>query len=266
MSGLPIDFDLAWNSIPAFLKGAMMTIMLTSLALILGAILAMPITAARMSAWRIYSWPAAAFVIFFRGSPVLILLYVVYYGFGQIKSLRDGPLWMLFGSAFSCAVIGLTLNHTAYLVEIARGSLMAVPAGLVEACNSLGLSRRDAMIWIRLPLALRYGLKAYQNEVIIFMKGTAVVSVVTVTDLMAVANEIFEVTYDPLTPMLSAAVFYWVLVNATRHVFNWLNQYLNRHNRSRQPATTEPKVASIAGVGFQDRAVPVALKLNDGDR
>lgn len=230
MSGLPIDVTLAWNSIPALLKGATTTVALTLTVMVLSPVLAAPLTLARMSRRRVFSWPAAAFVVFFRGAPVLILLYLVYYGFGQIQWLREGPLWIVFGSAFSCAVIGLTLNHTAYLIEIARGSLRAVPAGLVEAGNSLGLTPRETMIWIRMPLAFRYGLKAYQNEVIMFTKGTAVVSVVTVTDLTAVANEIFEVTYDPLTPMVSAAVMYWVLINLMRMGFDNLERYLNRHN------------------------------------
>lgn len=270
----PIDFALAWNSLPALLKGATTTLLLTVVVMALSLVLAVPVTWARMSPRRIYSAPAAAFVIFFRGAPVLILLYLVYYGFGQIESLRNGPLWLLFGSAFSCAVIGLTLNHTAYLVEIARGSLLAVPAGLVEAANSLGLTPREAMIWIRLPLAFRYGLKAYQNEVIMFTKGTAVVSVITVTDLTAVAHEIFEITYDPLTPMLAAAVMYWVLIHAMRIGFDRLERYLNRHTQALEPAPAATIVLAIepsparrpAGTDFSKRSVPVSVDRAVGDR
>ena len=268
MSGLPIDPILAWNSLPALLKGLTTTLSLTIVVMVLSLALAVPVTWARMSPRRFLSWSAAMFVVFFRGAPVLILLYLVYYGFGQIESLREGPLWLLFGSAFSCAVIGLTLNHTAYLVEIARGSLLAVPSGLVEASNSLGLTPRETMVWIRLPLALRYGLKAYQNEVIMFAKGTAVVSVITVTDLTAQANEIFEVTYDPMTPMITAAMLYWAMINVMRIGFARLECYLNRHNEPREasPTAVIATVAAAAQAGFAERPVAVRAESGRGER
>ena len=232
MNALPFDAALAWQILPKLLVGLQTTLLLTAIVMVLGLVFSVPIALARMSTNRPVSWIAGMFVVFFRGAPLLIVLYLVYYGFGQIKLLREGPLWFLFASAFSCAVIGLTLNHTAFLVEVVRGGLMAVPAGIVEASDSLGLTRRETFFFIKLPLALRYGLNAYQNEVIMFTKGTAVVSVITVTDLTAVANGIFSETYDPVTPMVMAAVIYWVLINAMRVGFTALEHYLNRHNRA----------------------------------
>lgn len=229
MSAFPFDVALALKSLPEFLKGLWVTLSLTLIVLVTGLALAVPMGLARMSQNRFVSGAAGAFVVFFRGAPLLILLYLVYYGLGQITTNKASLLWLIFGSAFSCAVIGLTLNHAAYMTEIVRGSLESVPAGLVEASQSLGLTPRETFVWIRLPLALRIGLKAYQNEVIMFIKGTAVVSVVTVTDITAVANGIFETTYDPLTPMLTAAAFYWALVNVVRLVFDALNRWMSRH-------------------------------------
>lgn len=254
MSALPIDLALAWSSLPALMRGLMVTALLTGIVLVLGLALAIPLTLARMSPRRLLAWSAAAFVIFFRGAPLLILLYLVYYGFGQISALRDGPLWIIFGSAFACAAIGLTLNHAAYMVEILRGSLLAVPAGLVEASAALGLTPRETFTWIRFPLAMRYGLKAYQNEVVMFTKGTAVVSVITVIDLTAAANEVFEITYDPFTPILTAAALYWALINLIRVGFRALERYLNRHHiadeKIRESAAVPAgKVASGAAHG-----------------
>lgn len=223
------DTALAWSSLPAMLHGLLTTIAIAGLVLIFGWLLAIPLTLARMSGRRILSLPAAAFVIFFRGSPTLILLYLVYFGLAQIGAVRNGPLWIIFGNAFCCAVIGLSLNHTAYLIEILRGGLLAVPAGLSEASAALGISPRQGFTRIRLPLALRYGLKAYQNEVLMFTKGTAVVSVITVMDLTANANEVFYQTYDPITPLVTAAIFYWLLVNLLRVGFRVLDGRLNRH-------------------------------------
>lgn len=230
MSALPIDPALAWESLPALLKGLMTTVALSSLSLLLGLVLAFPVCFARMSRNRALAAPAAMFVVFFRGAPVLILLYLIYNGLAQIDSVRNGPLWVIFGSGFACAVIALTLNHAAYMTEVLRGSLLAVPGGLVEASAALGVSRRDAFLWVRLPLAMRYGVKAYQNEVISFVKGTAVVSVATVTDLAAVANEIFDNTYDPFTPILTAAALYWCVINLIRVGFGAWERWLLRHN------------------------------------
>lgn len=256
MSAFPFDVALAIKSLPAFTKGLWMTLSLTGIVLVTGLALSIPLGLARMSRWRMVSGAAGLFVIFFRGAPLLILLYLVYYGFGQLATNKNGILWFFFGSAFSCAVIGLTLNHAAYMTEIVRGSLEAVPAGLVEASQSLGLTPRETFVWIQLPLALRIGLKAYQNEVIMFTKGTAVVSVVTVTDITAVANEVFETTYDPLTPMVTAAVFYWVLINVIRLVFDLLDRRMSRHlvpAAAAKPAPPISRAANAARVSAPSR-------------
>lgn len=149
------DPVLAWTCMPRMLHGMLTTVTLTVLTLVLGLAVAIPITLARMSRRRLFSLPAAAFVMFFRGTPALILLYLVYYGLAQLPSIHDGPLWLIFVNAFACAVIGLTLNHASYLVEILRGGLDAVPADLTEASAALGISLRQTFIWIRFPLALR---------------------------------------------------------------------------------------------------------------
>jgi His/Glu/Gln/Arg/opine family amino acid ABC transporter permease subunit len=230
MSGLPIDLALAWDSLPDMWRGLVTTFWVCLLPLIFGLALAFPVCFARMSPNPFVNGPAKIFVVFFRGAPVLILLYLIYNGLAQIPAIRNGPLWFVFGSGFACAVIGLTLNHAAYMVEILRGSLLAVPPGLVEASRALGISRRDIFIWVRMPVAIRYGVKAYQNEIIGFIKGTSIVSVVTVTDLTAVANEIFENTYDPFTPILTAAFLYWCLINVIRIIFGAWERRLERHH------------------------------------
>ncbi|BDA82722.1 amino acid ABC transporter permease [Aureimonas sp. SA4125] len=244
MNALVIDFDLVQDSFPAMLDGLWNTMLVTAIVIALGLVFSVPLTLARMSTRRVLAWPAAFFVMFFRGAPLLILLYLVYYGFGQIQSLREGPFWFIFGSAFACAVIGLTLNHLAFMVDVVRGSLQAVPVGLSEASSALGISPRDTFRQIQLPLAMRYGIKAYQNEIVMLTKGTAVIGVITIVDLTAVANEVFEMTYDPFTPMLTVAAFYWVLINVIRFGFRRLEIRLNRHHaaedarRNQKPAKT----------------------------
>lgn len=231
MNALPINLALAYESMPALLRGLMMTALITFTSLGCGLVLAFPVCFARMSERAWVSRLAQLFIVFFRGAPVLILLYLVYYGFGQIEALRNGPLWLLFGSAFGCTIVAFSLNHAAFMAEVLRGALLAVPSGIVEASQALGISPRNVFLYVRMPLAMRYGLKAYQNEVVSFIKGTAVVSVVTITDLTAVANGIFEQTYDPFTPILCAAALYWALVNVVRLGFRLWGDYLDRHNR-----------------------------------
>ncbi|MBS7540320.1 ABC transporter permease [Ancylobacter lacus] len=249
MNALPVDLALAWDSLPALLRGLQVTVLITALPLVFGLALAFPLCFARMSPRRWLALPAELFVVFFRGAPVLILLYLVYYGFGQIKALREGPLWVLFGSAFGCAILAFSLNHAAYMVEVLRGSLNAVPHGIVEASEALGISRRNVFIWVKMPLAIRYGLKAYQNEVVSFTKGTAIVSVVTITDLTAVANSIFEQTYDPFTPILCAAALYWAFVNVLRIGFDLWGRWLDRHNAVPPQEQAQQRAAVAASAG-----------------
>ena len=258
MSGLPIDPYLAWINLPAMGRGLLINILMTFLTLGIGLFTSLLVTLARMSKNRVLSAVAGLYVVFFRGVPLLILLYLVYYGLGQIEGVREGPLWLIFGSAFSCAVICLVLNHTAFMVEVVRGALEAVPAGLIEASKALGISPRHVFFRIRLPLAMRYGLKAYQNEVVMFAKGTAVVGTITVVDLTAVANGIFEETYDPFTPILTAAALYWVFVNTVRIGFYRLDQHLNRHlitDEKQRRSVVVPKKAETS------RPSPVAISI-----
>ena len=226
---MKFDPALALRSLPDMLHGLLVTIALAASVVALGLLIAIPLALARNSRHRVLAWSAATYVIVFRGTPAMILLFFVYFGFGQVFGARDGFLGALFSNAFLCAVLGFTLNHSSYVTEIMRGGLLAVPKGLVEAAAALGIEPRDVFLRIRLPLAIRYGLKAYQNEVILFTKATAVVSVITVVDLTSVANNIFYDTYDPFTPLLTAAAFYWVLVNLLRIGLARFDAWLNAH-------------------------------------
>jgi arginine/ornithine transport system permease protein len=260
MSGLPIDVHLAWTSLPAMGRGLLINILLTFITLGIGLFTSLLVTLARMSKNRVMSGLAGVYVVFFRGAPLLILLYLVYYGFGQIAGVREGPLWLIFGSAFSCAIIGLVLNHTAFMVEVVRGALEAVPAGLIEASKALGITPRQTFLRIRLPLAMRYGLKAYQNEVVMFAKGTAVVSTITVNDLTSVANGIFETTYDPFTPILTAAALYWIFVNTIRIGFARIDRYLNSHLIADEKQRREGGVRSNVASAMRSSSVAAETK------
>lgn len=226
---MTFDLALAIENMPALIQGAWMSLLVTVTVMAVGAPLGLLVCFARMSRNRLLAGFGLAYVAVCRGAPSLILLYLIYNGLAQVGFVRDGWLWLLFQHAFFCVVIAFALNHSGYITEILRGGLEAVPPGLVEAGAALGLSPRQVLWKIRLPIAIRFGLKAYQNEALLFMKSTAAVSAVTLTDLTAAANEIFYLTYDPFTPLLTAGAIYLVINYVMRGGFALLAWRLNRH-------------------------------------
>jgi His/Glu/Gln/Arg/opine family amino acid ABC transporter permease subunit len=223
------DPALAWSILPQLLRGAAMTVMLTVPIVALGACVALPIALAALSHRRMARLFAATYVVIFRGTPSLILLYLIYSGLGHIEAVRDSVFWIVLSKAYPCAVIGFVLVHSAYVVEILRGGLNSVPHGLIEAGEALGLSPRELLWNVRLPVALRYALRSYQNEILIIIKSTAAVSAITVVDLMAAANEVFYLTYDPFTPFIAAGILYWIIINLVRGGFDIADRRYNAH-------------------------------------
>lgn len=222
------DPVLAWQSMPTLLAGTATTFAVLLPVLVLGLLLALPVALMRLERGGKAVF-AASYIAFFRGVPSLVLLYLVYSGLPQLSIVRDTFLWTVFSSAYFCAWVGLTLTHSGYMAEIIRGGLAAVPAGVIEAATALGLSRRQALFRLRLPMAARYVLKAYQNELLIMVKSTSAVSAITLVDLTAAANTVFDYTYDPFTPLITAAAIYWCIVNVMRIGFTMADRKLNRH-------------------------------------
>jgi len=222
------DIALAWQSLPTLLSGTVTTLVVLLPVLVLGLAMSIPIALARLEHGP-GSWLAAAYIVFFRGVPSIVLLYLIYSGLPQFSAIRDTSLWVLFSNAYFCAWVGLTLTHSGYMAEIVRGGLAAVPPGTIEAAQALGLGRMQILFKLRLPMAARYALRAYQNELLIMVKSTSAVSAITLVDLTAAANTVFDYTYDPFTPLVTAAGIYWIIINAMRYAFNVADSRLNRH-------------------------------------
>lgn len=219
------DIALAWSTLPRLLNGAAVSLAVLLPVLILGLMIAVPLALRRASSQR--RWLTAIYIGFFRGVPSLVLLYAIYNGLPQLAGIRNGPLWLVFSNAYFCAVIGLSLTHSAYVAEILRAGFQAVPKGIIEAGTALGM-RPHVIFWkIRWPIALRYALRSYQNEILIMVKSTAAVGAITLIELNAAANEVFEFTYDPFTPLLTAAAIYWTIINTIRFGFDMAERYLN---------------------------------------
>lgn len=207
-----MELDRLWAELPALLQGLLVTLELTALTLLIGLILALPVALARVARRPALRWLAAGFVFFFRGPPVLALLFLLYYGAPQLAFVRDSWLWLLVENGFTCAVVAFSLNSAAYVAEILANALRAVPQGEREAGLAAGFPPLLLYRRIILPHVARLALHSYGNEIVFVIKGTAVASLVTVVDLMGVAQQIYSRTYDPFTPLLAAGVLYFLLV------------------------------------------------------
>lgn len=212
-----------------YIDGLLTTISLVGLALILGAVLSAPIAFARMSENRVVSAIAFAYVYVFRSTPLLAQLFLIYYGLGGFRTeLEAVGLWWFFRDAWYCGLLSLTLNTAAYQAEIFRGAIESVPKGQHEGAASLGISKPVTFWKIVLPQALIVALRPYGNEIILMIKGSAVVSIVTVFDLMGQTRYAYSRTFD-FQAYLWAAIFYLSMVEILRHVWAMVEARLTRH-------------------------------------
>ncbi|WJR66743.1 ABC transporter permease [Neorhizobium sp. CSC1952] len=214
---------------PRYLSGLWVTISLVGLAVVFGALLSVPIAFARMSSNRILNGIAYAYVYLFRSTPLLAQLFLIYYGLGSFRpQLEAVGLWWFFRDAWYCGLFSFVLNTAAYQAEILRGAIESVPRGQHEGAAALGLPKHVAFRKIILPQALIVALRPYGNEIVLMMKGSAVVAIVTVYDLMGETRYAFSRTFDYQT-YLWAAIFYLAIVETLRHVWAFLEARLTRH-------------------------------------
>lgn len=221
--------DLLGRYGPRMLHGLLVTLQLVGLSVSLGVLLAVPVAAARLSANRALRALSFAYVYFFRGTPLLAQIFLIYYGAGQFRvELEAAGLWWFFRDAFYCAVLSFTLNTAAYQAEIYRGAIRAVPVGQWEAAEALGLHRTAILLRIVLPQAAILALRPLGNEIVLMIKGSAVASVVTVFDLMGETRLAFARSFD-MRAYLYAAVLYLVIVETLRRLWDRLERRLTRH-------------------------------------
>lgn len=214
---------------PRYLDGLKTTLILVGLSVGCGAILSVPIAFARMSNNKILRALSFSYVYIFRSTPLLAQLFLIYYGLGSFKAEIDKVgLWWFFREAWYCGLLSFTLNTAAYQAEILRGAIESVPKGQHEGAASLGLPKLVTFWTVVLPQALIVALRPYGNEIILMVKGSAVVSIVTVFDLMGQTRYAFSRTFDYQT-YLWAAIFYLLIVEALRHIWAWLEKRLTRH-------------------------------------
>ena len=211
---------------PMLWDGTLLTLQLVGIAVVVGLFFAIPLGLARASRhWYIRALPYS-YIFFFRGTPLLLQLFLVYYGLSQFEVVRDSVLWPYLREPYWCALITMTLHTAAYIAEILRGAIQAVPPGEVEAARALGMSRRQALQHIILPRAIRIGLPAYGNEVILMLKASAVVYTVTLLDIMGVVRTLNARTYQYEMFFLIAGLIYLVITLVFTQLFKLVERWL----------------------------------------
>ncbi|ESZ53184.1 MULTISPECIES: ABC transporter permease [unclassified Mesorhizobium] len=233
--GIAVYLVYAWNGeffaryAPAYLQGLGTTLALVAISMVLGALFSLPVTYARMSKNRYLSVLAYCYVYFFRGTPLLVQVYLVYYGLGSFRvQLESFGLWWFFRDAFNCGVFAFALNTAAYQAEILRGAIESVPRGQWEGAASLGLHKLQTLRKVILPQAFIVALRPYGNELVLMIKASAIVAIITVYDLMGNAKLAYAKSFD-FQAYVWVAIVYLVMVEILRHGVEWIERRITIH-------------------------------------
>ena len=217
---MSLEWGVMVESLPRLLQGTLLTLELVALALVAGGLLSVPLALLRVSANPVLRALPLAYTFFFRGTPLLVQLFLFYYGLAQFEVVRESFLWPIVREAYWSALIVFTLNTCAYTTEILRGAIQAVPRGEIEAALAVGMSRPTLYRRVVLPRAYRIALPAYGNEIILMLKASALASTITLLDLTGMARTVIAKTYLPVEIFLVAGAIYllltFILVNGFR--------------------------------------------------
>ncbi len=203
--------ELMIESFPRLLNATILTIELTLLSLFFGIFVGAFFAVLRTSKIKIFQVISYYYSYIFRGTPLLVQIFIIYFGLGQVEWLRESFLWVVFKEPYSCAIIAFTLNTGAYTSEIFRSAFETIQKGLIEAADGLGLNKLHIFFKIKLPLAIKQSLPAYGNEMILMLKGTSLASTVTLLDLTGVAKHIISTTFKPVEVFIVAGSIYLLM-------------------------------------------------------
>ena len=230
-----MDPVFMWESMLEIIGGAWLTFKLVSLAITFGFFLAIGCALLRMSKFKVVSNTIGGYVFVIRGTPLIVQLFLIYYGLGQLVWLRESFLWEFFREPFWCAILALTVNTTAYGSEIIRGGIQAVPWGQIEAARAAGMSRLLLVRRIIFPIGIRQALPAYGDEIILMVKATSLASTITILEMTGIARSIIAVTFRPIEVFIVAGAFYLLFNFVATRIIQLVEYRLMGHLR---PAPT----------------------------
>lgn len=225
-----MDFELIISNLPDMFDGLLITLQLLICTLIVGFVVSVPMALCWTEGPKPVQWLIHFYVTLFRGTPLLVQIFLIYYGLGQFEAVRDSALWPFFRDPFFCALLALSLNTSAYTTNIIRGAIKAVPYGEIEAGRAFAMSRLTLYRYVILPQAFKLVLPAYGNEIIIILKATSLASTVTIMDLTGVAYNMFSTTYKPYEAFITAALIYIAITFVLTRLFRLLEIRLNRQS------------------------------------
>jgi len=228
-----IDFAFLSDTMLKLLAALPTTLSLFFSSLSLGLLLALGVAAMRVSRWPILSYPARMYIWLFRGTPLLIQMFLIYYGLGQFSAIRSNFMWEILRSPYGCAVVALAMCTAGYTAEIIRGGIQSVPQGQIEAGLAVGMSRWTLLWRVIGPVTLRQALPSYSTEAVLMVKSTAIASLVTVWDVTGIAQQIIQRTYRTMEVFLCAALIYLVLNFLIVRAMAWVEYQLSPHLRER---------------------------------
>lgn len=241
-----MNWELIIDSLPKLLNATILTVELVVFSAGLGLCLGVIVALLRLhKSWWVKGIPFA-FIFFFRGTPLLVQIFLVYYGLGQFEFIRESVLWEpVFREPFWCAIIAFTLNTGAYIAEIIRGAIEAIPKGEIEAAEAVGMSPLLKLKRIILPRAFGIMLPAYSNEVIFMLKGSALASAITLVELMGMTSKLINKSWAYLELYLTAGVIYLLLSWVLMFTFRMLEKHFNRHNSYVPPEAMSGMIGQI---------------------
>jgi octopine/nopaline transport system permease protein len=219
-----MDLELMINSFPKLLSAAIITLKLLSVSLIIGLFIGLFFAILRLNKNIFVNKFAYGYSYIFRGTPLLVQIFIIYFGLGQIEYLRSTVLWVILKEPYWCAIIAFALNTGAYTSEILRSAFQTIKPGILEAGKSLGISNKVIFLKIQLPIAIRQSLPAYGNEIILMMKGTSLASTVTLMDLTGVAKYIISTTFKPVEVFIVAGGIYLFMTFIIHNVIKFLEK------------------------------------------
>ena len=219
-----MDLELMINSFPKLLSAAVITLKLLSVSLIIGLFIGLFFAILRLNKNIFINKFAYGYSYVFRGTPLLVQIFIIYFGLGQIEYLRSTVLWVILKEPYWCAIIAFALNTGAYTSEILRSAFQTIKPGIVEAGKSLGISNKVIFYKIQIPIAIRQSLPAYGNEIILMMKGTSLASTVTLMDLTGVAKYIISTTFKPIEVFIVAGGIYLFMTFIIHNVIKFLEK------------------------------------------
>ena len=219
-----MDLELMINSFPKLLSAAVITLKLLSVSLIIGLFIGLFFAILRLNKNIFINRFAYGYSYVFRGTPLLVQIFIIYFGLGQIEYLRSTILWSILKEPYWCAIIAFALNTGAYTSEILRSAFQTIKPGIIEAGKSLGISNKVIFSKIQIPIAIRQSLPAYGNEIILMMKGTSLASTVTIMDLTGVAKYIISTTFKPIEVFIVAGGIYLFMTFIIHNVIKYLEK------------------------------------------